>query len=482
MLRKSATGLMKHVDFILLDLILMQVCFVIAYWIFHGFDNPYANDAFQYQAAVLAASQLVVITFLGNYSGILKRGKIDEALAVLKYMVSVLLIALAYLFVVHKTGIVSRLQYGFTAVFFVVADFLIRYFNKERVKAQLSRVHAVVLITIKKMLPQAVEKISARGDCKVESIFLLDRKKDISEYAGIPVHSLSGKNTKELVQHWVDEAVVVPPENGETYKALTDLTEQLVNAGIVVSYVVDVPDSGNWTAAQVRSIGGYKVFTTSLRTVSLWELALKRAIDIVGSLIGIFLTGIIYIFVAPIIHFKSPGSVFFTQERIGQNGKPFMMHKFRTMYPDAEDRKPALMKQNKIESGMMFKMDDDPRIIGCEKKNRKGKPCGIGNILRASSLDEFPQFFDVLRGDMSLVGWRPCTLEEWENYDMEHRIRASMKPGITGIWQVSGRSSVVDFDEVVRMDREYIENWSIGLDLRIILKTVWVVMTRKGAA
>ena len=83
---------------------------------------------------------------------------------------------------------------------------------------------------------------------------------------------------------------------------------------------------------------------------------------------------------------------------------------------------------------------------------------------------------------MSLVGWRPCTLEEWENYDMEHRIRASMKPGITGIWQVSGRSSVVDFDEVVRMDREYIENWSIGLDLRIILKTVWVVMTRKGAA
>ncbi len=483
MLRKSATGLMKHADFILFDLLCMQACFIIAYWIFHGFENPYANEAFQYQAFVLLAAQMVVIIFLGSYSGILKRGKIDEALAVLKYMVSVLLIALAYLFVVHKTGMVSRLQYGFTAVFFVAFDFVIRYLNKKRVrKQQLNKVRSIVVITIKKMLPQAIERLSKRGDCVVESIFLLDRKKDISEFEGIPVHSLSGKNTKELVQHWVDEAVVIPPENGETYRELNDLTEQLVNAGIVVSYVVDVPDSGNWTAAQVNSIGGYRVFTTSLRTVSLWELVLKRVIDIVGALVGCFLTGIIYLFVAPIIYLKSPGSVFFTQERIGQNGKPFMMHKFRTMYPNAESMKPSLMAQNKVADGMMFKMDDDPRIIGSEHKNRKGKPCGIGNILRAFSLDEFPQFLDVLRGDMSLVGWRPCTMEEWENYDMQHRIRASMKPGITGVWQVSGRSGITNFDEVVRMDREYIENWSIGLDIRIILKTMWVVVTRKGAA
>lgn len=482
MIRKSATGLMKHADFILLDLVCMQISFIVAYWVFHGFDNPYINEAFQYQAAVLVASQLVVIVFFGRYSGILRRGRIDEALSVFRYMATVLLIALAYLFVVHKTGIVSRLQYGFTAVFFVVSDWIFRTLNKRRVAAQNKKTRSVVLITIKKMLPQAMEKLLAGGDCVVESVFLLDRKKDISEYEGVPVHSLSGKKTKELVQHWVDEAVVVPPENGETYKELSDLTEQLINAGIVVSYVVDVPDSGNWTAAQVRSIGSCRVFTTSLRTVSLWELVMKRAIDIIGALIGCLMTGIIYIFVAPIIYFKSPGSIFFTQERIGQNGKPFTMHKFRTMYPDAEDRKPALMKQNKVRSGMMFKMDDDPRIIGCEHKNRKGEPIGIGNILRAFSLDEFPQFLDVLRGDMSLVGWRPCTMEEWEHYDMEHRIRASMKPGITGIWQVSGRSNLTDFDEVVRMDREYIENWSIGLDLRIILKTMWVVVTRKGAA
>ena len=483
MIRKSATGLMKHADFILLDLIGMQLSFVIAYWMFHGFLNPYTVKAFQFQAAVLAAAQLVVIVFLGNYSGILRRGRIDEAIAVIKYMIGVFVFALIYLFIVHETGIVSRLQYGFTAVFFLVISWTCRVLNKRRINAQNEKkTRNVVLITIKKMLPQAMEKLRADKACVVTHIFLLDRKKDLDSFEGIPVHSLSGKNTKDLVQNWVDEAVVVPPENGETYKELSDLTEQLINAGIVVSYAVDVPDSGNWTAAQVGNIGNYRVFTTSLRTVTLWELALKRLIDIVGSLIGCLITGIIYIFVAPIIYLKSPGSIFFTQERIGQNGKPFTMHKFRTMYPDAESVKPSLMSQNKVSSGMMFKMDNDPRIIGSEKKNRHGKSCGIGNILRAFSLDEFPQFLDVLRGDMSLVGWRPCTMEEWENYNMEHRIRASMKPGITGIWQVSGRSNLTDFDEVVRMDREYIENWSIGLDIRILIKTVWVVMTRKGAA
>ena len=130
---------------------------------------------------------------------------------------------------------------------------------------------------------------------------------------------------------------------------------------------------------------------------------------------------------------------------------------------------------------MMFKMDDDPRIIGSGKKNRKGKPAGIGNFIRNTSIDEFPQFYDVLRGRMSLVGWRPCTMAEWEKYDMQHRVRASMKPGLTGMWQVSGRSDITDFNEVVRLDREYIENWSLGLDLKILLKTVVVVIKGHGA-
>ena len=148
---------------------------------------------------------------------------------------------------------------------------------------------------------------------------------------------------------------------------------------------------------------------------------------------------------------------------------------------DAEERKKALMEQNKIHDGMMFKMDDDPRIIGSEKKDKNGRPRGIGNFIRRTSLDEFPQFWNVLKGEMSLVGTRPPTLDEWEKYDLHHRVRMSIKPGITGLWQISGRSEITDFEEVVRLDRDYIQSWSPELDFQILLKTISVVLKSEGA-
>lgn len=147
---------------------------------------------------------------------------------------------------------------------------------------------------------------------------------------------------------------------------------------------------------------------------------------------------------------------------------------------DAEERKAELMKNNKM-NGLMFKMDYDPRIIGSEKRGKDGKPKGIGNFIRKTSLDEFPQFWNVLKGDMSLVGTRPPTVDEREKYELHHRIRMATKPGITGMWQVSGRSDITDFEEVVRLDTEYIEHWSIGLDIKILLKTVLAVLKNDGA-
>ena len=147
---------------------------------------------------------------------------------------------------------------------------------------------------------------------------------------------------------------------------------------------------------------------------------------------------------------------------------------------DAEKRKVALMSQNKMR-GLMFKVDDDPRIIGSEKKDMDGNPKGIGNFVRKTSLDEFPQFFNVVKGDMSLVGTRPPTLDEWNNYSPQHRKRLSIKPGITGLWQISGRSQITDFDEVVKLDSEYIDNWTVGMDLKIIFKTVGKVIKGDGA-
>ena len=143
---------------------------------------------------------------------------------------------------------------------------------------------------------------------------------------------------------------------------------------------------------------------------------------------------------------------------------------------DAEERKKELMAQNKMQ-GNMFKMDNDPRIIGSEK----GPGKGIGNIIRSLSIDELPQFYNILRGDMSLVGTRPPTMDEYNQYELHHKSRLAAKPGLTGMWQVSGRSDFTDFEEIVKMDSDYIKNWNIGLDIKIILKTVLVVLGQKGS-
>ena len=195
------------------------------------------------------------------------------------------------------------------------------------------------------------------------------------------------------------------------------------------------------------------------------------------SLVGCILTGIIFLFVAPAIYIKSPGPIFFSQYRVGKNGRKFKIYKFRSMYMDAEERKKELMKQNRVSDGLMFKMENDPRVIGSEK----GPGKGIGNFIRKTSLDEFPQFFNVLKGDMSLIGTRPPTVDEWEKYELHHRARLEIKPGLTGMWQVSGRSEITDFEEVVKLDTKYISEWSFMLDIKILFKTVLIVLGQKGS-
>ena len=151
------------------------------------------------------------------------------------------------------------------------------------------------------------------------------------------------------------------------------------------------------------------------------------------------------------------------------------------MYMDAEERKAELMKENKLEDAKMFKMDFDPRVIGNKILPDGTHKTGIGDFIRRTSLDEFPQFFNVLKGDMSIVGTRPPLTSETNLYEAHHYARLAIKPGITGMWQVSGRSNITDFEEVVRLDREYISNWNIGLDIKILLKTVLVVFKKDGS-
>jgi exopolysaccharide biosynthesis polyprenyl glycosylphosphotransferase len=199
-----------------------------------------------------------------------------------------------------------------------------------------------------------------------------------------------------------------------------------------------------------------------------WQEVIKRIIDVVFSGIGLIVASPLMLILAIIIKLTSKGPVFFGQERVGLNGRRFTMYKFRSMVQDAEALKAQLAHLNEM-SGPVFKIKNDPRVTP------------IGHFLRNTSLDELPQLWNVFKQDMSLVGPRPPLPNEVNLYDPKHRKRISVRPGITCIWQISGRNDV-DFDEWMEMDAEYVDNWSLALDVKILVKTIPVVLGRKGAS
>ncbi len=199
------------------------------------------------------------------------------------------------------------------------------------------------------------------------------------------------------------------------------------------------------------------------------QLLLKRVVDVVGALVLLTVLAIPLLGVALLIRLTSPGPVLFRQQRAGLNGRPFTMYKFRSMVTNAEQLKHELEQLNEM-SGPVFKLTNDPRVTP------------IGRFLRRYSIDELPQLINVLRGEMSLVGPRPLPLDEVARFDdVAHRRRLSVKPGLTCLWQISGRSELRDFKEWVRLDLEYIDHWSLWLDFKILLRTIPVVLTAKGA-
>lgn len=279
-----------------------------------------------------------------------------------------------------------------------------------------------------------------------------------------------------LRQAALDEVYVdIPMDSGDSF---VPYLKEMESMGLTVHFrlplldrIEDVCCDETSTARLSRSLSrcaGGNVVTMGTVELKLRDQALKRMLDIVGSLVGCILSIPIIAIVAIPLKLESPGPLVFKQRRVGRNGRVFYIHKLRSMYVDAEERKKELMARNEM-NGLMFKMQDDPRITK------------VGKFIRKTSIDELPQFFDVLRGDMSLVGTRPPTLDEYKQYESHHKRRLSMKPGITGLWQVSGRSNIEDFEEVVKLDTSYIDNWTIWQDIKILLKTVWVVFAGRGA-
>jgi exopolysaccharide biosynthesis polyprenyl glycosylphosphotransferase len=199
------------------------------------------------------------------------------------------------------------------------------------------------------------------------------------------------------------------------------------------------------------------------------DYRIKRGCDFIAALVGVILLSPLFLGVAIAIRCSSPGPAFFRQERVGLQGKVFMMWKFRTMIIDAPQQQAELERNNESSDGVMFKLKRDPRIIP------------IGHFLRHTSLDEIPQLFNVLFGEMSLVGPRPLPIRDVEHFDAWHHIRHQVMPGITGLWQISGRSDIGDFNDVARLDLYYIDNWSLNLDLDILVETARLILFGKGA-
>jgi exopolysaccharide biosynthesis polyprenyl glycosylphosphotransferase len=267
--------------------------------------------------------------------------------------------------------------------------------------------------------------------------------------------------------HPVDEVIFCDSKEESRYE-LAEYVTALDEMGITSRTVLNMYYRFDGRKELGMLHGEVPLLTFRSVSVDANQLFYKRCLDLVGSGIGLAISACLFPFIAIAVKLESPGPLFFGQTRVRENGRTFTCWKFRSMYQDAEARKQELMHLNEME-GAIFKMKNDPRVTK------------VGAFLRKTSLDELPQFWNVLKGEMSLVGTRPPTPAEVAGYLNWQRKRICMKPGITGLWQVSGRNSVTDFNEVVRLDLEYIDTWSLATDLRLILRTIKVVFFREGA-
>ena len=481
---------LKHLDFIVTDILIVTVSYILACLFYSVTKDAVfipSSVLFRHELVALFACFLMTNLFNEPYKNILKRDKWMEMRACLKHTIQMAVIEIAILFFVHDLTAVSRLTFIYTWIIYYVLETCFRLFWKRMLRHHIlhgrkEAKSSVLLVTRYERVRQVMNalNISQYGSFFISGIFLTDYQEDRdkdTEYDGIKVLGSAAEIGAYTAHHWVDSVII----DVTTYEAFKAISVHFERMGIPTHRVLTIlPKKHENNYIEVQKLGKVVVASHMMRDVSVLQRFGKRTMDIVGGIVGCIFTGIIFIFVAPQIYHASPGPIFFAQERIGKNGRRFKMYKFRSMYLDAEERKKELMKQNK-RNGLMFKMDDEPRIIGSEKKDKNGKPKGIGNFIRNTSLDEFPQFFNVLKGDMSLVGTRPPTVDEWNQYSEEHRIRMAMRPGITGMWQVSGRSNITDFNEIVRLDEEYIANWTVGLDVRILAKTVTQVLHHDGA-
>lgn len=415
--------------------------------------------------------ELVLLTLLSNmfsesYRYIEIRGYLQEIKYSLFYAIQVV-IAFGFLVFLHRTHlmndfykltILQLLILAFTSFVWVYVLRTIGRVINGNIKPEKKKVIIITNFNHAEELKQTIED-------STEICAYVHFQGNILEYDGKPVLHNIDMVRQFISENRVDEIYV----RASTFSKVKDLLKNMKALGVPTNIDVTEFTTQFLGDVSVRKLKDRFFITSAIKIASLRQIFLKRFMDIVGGLFGSFICVLVGLFIYPKVQKQSPGPMIFKQKRMGKNGKIFNVYKFRSMYVGADEQKKDLMSKNELETTLMFKMTHDPRVFP------------FGQTLRDWSIDELPQFINVLKGDMSLVGTRPPTLEEYKNYELHHFKRLAMKPGITGLWQVSGRSDIRDFEEVVSLDCQYIQNWSIANDIKILLRTFQVVLKKEGS-
>ena len=408
----------------------------------------------------------VISYYVSDYSKNFKcRSIAEELIQTIKYELVYLLLALVvfpllapdlpYLSIYKFLWII-----GVNTLFILVLNFFIRkvwrFLSRKKKYTQ-----RILLVTTRSRVERVLNQLSTYEYGYVSAVCIVDDEPfEASNFTVVTLDNLVTYATRSVV----DQVVInLPSENF----LIADFVSQFETMGLPVAVNIAALEFVTNSEKAIQRFGNSSVVNFSTTFYRSSDVALKRMIDIIGSLFGLVICGIVSIFLIPLIK-RDGGPAIFAQDRVGRNGRVFKFYKFRSMRVDAEEIKKDLMSQNQMQGGM-FKIENDPRVTK------------IGHFIRKTSLDELPQFWNVLKGDMSLVGTRPPTLDEYMKYTPEQKRRLSFKPGITGLWQISGRSNITNFDDVVKLDITYLDGWTIWKDIEILIKTVKVVLIKDGA-
>ena len=433
MYHKHGRGWLKHVDFFFIDAITLQLALALVYLI--------RSDLWRYTDVEYIKFSLLLFfcdafSFLSctTMHSVLRRGFYVESKETIKNCVIIFLLALLGLFFLDAEREHSTVILGSTMILHAFLGYGTRLLWKWVIKY-----HRIPFVPRRKILalvyPSNAEKtMKLINHIPAELIditgIILYGKSDETSFDGVPVVATIENAAEYISREFVDSVYIGCSIKDPTVMAFMD--ECMEMAIPIHNYLATPYKEG--IQSFVEKMGGSAILTSSLHFTSFREQAAKRTLDIVGGLIGSVIALFAILILGPIIKIKSPGPVLFAQERIGLNGRHFKMYKIRSMCVDAEEQKQQLMEQNRIADGRMFKLDFDPRIIGNRILPDGTRKTGIGYFIRRTSIDELPQFFNVLIGQMSLVGTRPPTIDEWITYERHHRARLSCKPGITGMW------------------------------------------------